>query len=392
MKAITRPTSKEIRTIEIQMDAEDIQIERDKMEGKVREEINRALSSKDDFNSLANIVDENWPEECYKVTDTESGNLYSVKINGDLAVFLDPNTKLGDKTLQALVYRFPAATTLVNEGLTEGHLEFIRVQTEIVSSTGDRERMSNTTRYNNAIYAFPVKMGDGRVDDVKVVFELCRKLREELTHQKTKSIKIATLGQLSMDYLRKCVEYVFHDTGCKVTIITMTNKGLERRKPGREGNKRMKGPGFEKIIVKAQGKTYTDLLRSVKNNVNVDEAGIRIKALRKTNSGDLLLEVNGKENAVRPKDAIIYNTGNTEVMIKTNDIVVHMADIDADIGEDDINILSLRPMANGNQAATVLLKRNVAEDFDRRGKIKIGWVLCRVRNRVQIVTIFVFEY
>lgn len=54
----------------------------------------------------------------------------------------------------------------------------------------------------------------------------------------------------------------------------------------------------------------------------------------------------------------------------------------ADIGEDNIKILSLRLMTNFNQSATVMLKRDVALVFERRVIINIGWVICRIQKRV----------
>lgn len=50
------------------------------------------------------------------------------------------------------------------------------------------------------------------------VLEHCRKLKEEVTILNANSIKTATMGQLSLYYLRSFVKYVFHNTRCKVNL------------------------------------------------------------------------------------------------------------------------------------------------------------------------------
>lgn len=51
--------------------------------------------------------------------------------------------------------------------------------------------------------------------------------------------------------------------------------------------------------------------------------------------------------------------------------------------QEQIKILSLRPIVN--QAATVAMRGDVGADFDIRGWIKIGWIDCRVRKRINIM-------
>lgn len=56
----------------------------------------------------------------------------------------------------------------------------------------------------------------------------------------------------------------------------------------------------------------------------------------------------------------------------------------SDIG-DDLQVLSLRPMSNGTQAATVRMRKQVADDLAKSGRIKIGWVQCRIRKMINLV-------
>lgn len=102
-----------------------------------------------------------------------------------------------------------------------------------------------------------------------------------------------------------------------------------------ERKNKLKEAISEKVIVKAQGKTYADLLKVIKAKVDINEVGVKIKKLKNTNKRDLLLEV-GKNDANKLKEAIKNNVQNSEVIIKTNDIVVHISDIDADLNVQEI--------------------------------------------------------
>ncbi|KAK9717101.1 hypothetical protein QE152_g24370 [Popillia japonica] len=149
-------------------------------------------------------------------------------------------------------------------------------------------------------------------------------------------------------------------------------------------------------IIKAQGRSYAELLKTVKTNVDLDKIGVKINKLRKTQHGDLLLEVPGKENATKLTNAVKIANSEAEAVIKSSKVVIHITNIDADItGKDlvgnlknqkeglqdeDIKILSLRPMLSGSQAATLLVGKEMGDNLDKIGKLKIGWTSCVVKK------------
>ncbi|KAJ8971053.1 hypothetical protein NQ317_018316 [Molorchus minor] len=158
-----------------------------------------------------------------------------------------------------------------------------------------------------------------------------------------------------------------------------------------------------KVIVKAEGKTYAELLKRVKNNVNLEQAGIDIKRVKRTQNGDLLLEVEDREKATKLKETINRNLEDVNVIQKTNEVTLHITNIDGDIEENELKeeikknnkdigdtfqILALRQMRNGNKAATIKAEKRVAEGLLKTGKIRIGWVQCEIRKRVQITRCF----
>ncbi|KAJ8932157.1 hypothetical protein NQ314_014886 [Rhamnusium bicolor] len=45
-------------------------------------------------------------------------------------------------------------------------------------------------------------------------------------------------------------------------------------------------------------------------------------------------------------------------------------------------------MRNGNKAATIKTERKFAEELLKTGKIRIGWVQCQIRKKIQITRCF----
>lgn len=50
----------------------------------------------------------------------------------------------------------------------------------------------------------------------------------------------------------------------------------------------------------------------------------------------------------------------------------------------DFKILSMRPAREDTQNASVVVKEEVADEILEKGNVKIGWLKCRVRERVHI--------
>lgn len=371
------------------------EIDREREAVQLAKEIRSTLETQHNFDDLSKVIDETWPNEVYKATLVESGNPAYTKIDEDLAILLDPSIKSEDKTLGPITNRFPEIVGLIDEGLEEGQIEFLKNNTEVISSKGKRGEKRNT------LLIIPYKMNEEGITDVRTLYDIMVKFKNEADVLASKNIKVAVLGNINLDYVRKCMEFSFHNTGTKITLLIP--RGIKMKSGLVETEElRRKKPTTRKLIVSSEGETYADLLKKVKENIDLDEVGVKIKALKKTSKGDLLLEVEGgKENAATLKNAIKSKTENMEVIVKPNDLVVHITDIDASINEEDlkrdlkknkkgitdenIRVLSLRTNNNGNQTASVSLDKEIATELINRGKVKIGWVMCRIRQRIHIV-------
>ncbi|KAI4459448.1 zinc finger cchc-type superfamily [Holotrichia oblita] len=216
--------------------------------------------------------------------------------------------------------------------------------------------------------------------------------------QEINHIKLVSLGNVNIDYLAKCLEFVFRGTTAKFELcgrnVTKSKMQTHRVKDAQQS---------EKVIIKAGGKKYADILRSVKSSINIDEAGIKVKAIKRTTKGDVMVEIQGgMDKAVALRQEIIKKNEDALVEIKNKSGIIYVSGIDGDVDSSelmhaikdcvggaaqlhDIEVLSLRPTQYGSQNATVALKKEWARELCKKETIRIGWTPCRIRQRFNIV-------
>ncbi|KAK9711064.1 hypothetical protein QE152_g25679 [Popillia japonica] len=187
---------------------------------------------------------------------------------------------------------------------------------------------------------------------------------------------------LNPQYTRKICEYIFRLDTVDISVISTQRKQASKEPVTRR-------PVTEKVVVKSGNTKYADLLKSVKNCVNLEKVGVQVKTIRKTKDGDLLLEVRGdRQKAGVLKDAICKKMDN-KVSLITSETTIHVLDVDADLTKEDVEnairisvgnrsahtvrVSSMRPTRDGNQAATVQVSKAAGNILVSRGKIKIGW-------------------
>lgn len=114
-----------------------------------------------------------------------------------------------------------------------------------------------------------------------------------------------------------------------------------------------------------------------------------------------MLEVDGDvRKADTLRQAISKNIDN-DVKVVNKLVTIHVLDVDATTTKEEVEeaingmmsrsnvklatVKSMRPSWDGNQIATVQVNKNNANLLLKAGRIKIGWVYCRVRERVTVI-------
>lgn len=167
------------------------------------------------------------------------------------------------------------------------------------------------------------------------------------------------------------------------------------------------------VIARSGDMSYSDILRAVKKEESLQELGENVSRIKKTTKGEILLELKRAStgSVVKYKEGIGKILGEqAEIKALTHEVALEIRDLDEITTRDDIveaicsripglenfregSIRNLRPSYAGTQVAVISLPVLEARKLLEAGKIKIGWVVCRIRERTSLRKCFrCFEY
>lgn len=376
-------------TIGTQTSWEEEEQENAKGEMAIRDNIRRIMSEDKSFQNLSKVIDEPWPSDMFahtKVVHMSPANLIS---EGNVAILIDPRKVETNKTLENLSMRYPAVLDMVRRN--EGQIDYL------TSTTATKRRDRETEEKTTTVFVLPLQINKDGINDMQEVYKLLTELKDTYGRHLAGGMNLMVSEGLDQQYTRKICEYALGCDQVNTTLIVTKTEQMPK-----EANSRRLAT--EKMIVKNNSTTYADLLKTVKDKVDLTKVGVQVKTIKKTREGDLLLEVRGdRQKADALREAINIKTGN-KVSLINNETIIHVLDIDAALtkeevertirdsldsrGAQTIRVTSMRPSRDGNQIATVRTSRATGSILMKKGRIKIGWVGCRIRERVEVVRCF----
>lgn len=371
------------KTVGVQAVRSNIELERQKVEEKIRVDIKAALKSDSGIVGLTDLLDKKWPNDLYERTEMVYSDGDDLNAEGDLALLIDPARPKGNRVVNALKKVHPDLKEVIEK--CAGQLDYI------VKTVATRSRNQDTTEKTTAIYILPLEIDVERINRVEDTYDMLKRLRLSMHIHPTNKIKVVLGEGLNNDYVRKMCEFIFHSG---INIALVTNKEKPKKTWSRAGR-----PETGKVVVRCGGSTYADLIRTVKERVDPEEVGVKVKAIKRTAKGDLMLEVDGDLRKANDLKQATSNKINNEVKIANRMVTVHVMDIDAATTGEEVELAmrrmgiqddkqtavkAMRPGRDGSQTAIVQVNRAKANLLVKAGRIRIGWVNCRVRERVAV--------
>lgn len=155
------------------------------------------------------------------------------------------------------------------------------------------------------------------------------------------------------------------------------------------------------VLIKVQG-SYADTLRAVRNaDINIDELGAKVAAMRRTQSGDLIVELaRGPDAAAATgtlRDKLSAALGGTTVTSLGQMVDVEVADLDGVSTKEEVlaalveglygsetppresvTVTGLWATRGERQMATARIPASLASKLEF---VRVGWLQCRVRPR-----------
>ena len=160
----------------------------------------------------------------------------------------------------------------------------------------------------------------------------------------------------------------------------------------------------EAVLVKpVEGKSYADVLQKIKVGVNPSATNTFFKTIRCTRGGDLLLELQSTQNKAEFSEAVKQAVGTDAAAIRGSvpKTSLEIRDMDACTTEEDVRGVITQAGAGGELAiritdannkgqrlAIVTVQESKATKLLKAGKLKVGWVICRVHRRIPLVRCF----
>lgn len=183
-------------------------------------------------------------------------------------------------------------------------------------------------------------------------------------------------------------------TGPKPTTDSRHDKG--------QSKKRIRPDAV--LIKPVGGKSYADLVKQIRSTVKPEETNTEIRAIRQTKTGGVLLELRKSDNkdqfntslkTVLGEDAVIQSLEPKAVLeVRDLDSFTTIEEIRnavvRDIGEGakDCEIRLTQANSRGQKFAVISLTQRNANELLKSSRIKVGWVNCRVRRRVEVTKCF----
>lgn len=148
--------------------------------------------------------------------------------------------------------------------------------------------------------------------------------------------------------------------------------------------------------------SYADILRQVKKDPRLDNLGRNVRNIRKTGKGELMFELSkpAHQNTSEFRSAVEEVLGDVaKVRALSHEVRIEIRDIDEVTSKEDVyealikessDFKSLQPSAvrslrrayGGTQTATISVSAALACRLIEMAKIRIGWVVCRIRENV----------
>lgn len=173
-------------------------------------------------------------------------------------------------------------------------------------------------------------------------------------------------------------------------------------------NRRIRNKLPEAVAVKPKDASYNyaDVLKNIKAKVDPTALGVKISKIRQTRSGELLIEIaKGSEKVDELKNAVAEALGeDASVRNMNRSVAVEIRDLDGATDEkevidaiklvapetdpESIKIRALRKTFGETQMAIITMPATTAEVVLKAGKIRIGWIRCRAREKIPVTRCF----
>jgi hypothetical protein len=331
------------------------------------------------------VQDDEWEEECFKMTTVESGNPLKKNIE-NVVYFCDEDDKQ-ERWYKQIKSRYPEFEEVPRTKCEGGSCITLEQTVKYGVGTDARKKIKNTI----VLFHDPSKQSESDQTDVYNLITTARTMCSDMDMGK---IGITLPQGLKTDRMRKMTEAVFHDTNTQVTIYKPANaeRGNVIQKKVYNG---------EAILIEGEGTTYAETLKTLREKMVDKETLKEIKGVRKTLKGGALLTL--KEGGTRKLKSTleeILQNRRIITMKEGKDVTIHLRGLDSMTTKEEVKesviatglikrkerllVKALRPAYGESQTATITAIEEDARRIIKEGTVRVGLSLCAAQERLDL--------
>ncbi|KAL1489505.1 hypothetical protein ABEB36_014389 [Hypothenemus hampei] len=345
------------------------------------EEIDQTVN----LSELLSLVDRVWPEDVYLKTKILTESPVEDR-SWDIAFDRKRGRKPKDDRVREIARKYPEIKQLIIDTEHSVEIEYLINETRSSLNKG-------TERY---IYVLP------KTEEIEDTHNMFSKLLQKAKGAGRTRMAVIANNREDAISLRKILEWLGrkHEMELAVIIQDHTVRTPNGDPRGRKGSVAL----TETVTVGQVGKSYSEILKDLKEKVDISKIGVSIQSVRSTVKGEVLLTVRkGTAETSSLGKAIKELGSDMKVRTNTNNILLHLTNIDGSFADEElakvimeetnsnrdmIGIIHMGMIKNGNKYAILEVPHDISRKLLDKGHIQTGWTRCKIRERINVPKCF----
>lgn len=358
------------------------------------------LKTEETFRNFQEVTEQDWVDEIFPKIKVRRENIWDSPSEFSLVLPCGRSIKTAHKIIEKAIEKFGGKEGLLMQDKQRGEVA------TMVHSLEFPDKQGNYKRFQRRIYC-PILMEGEQIDAMldEDAFQTLKTIKMQMNEHGVSKLAVPEIAGVAGVMINRMLEYLFVDANIEIYVFKPEEHTLDSKSRKSERNEqantdrfiRTKSKKDDALLIRMEGKTFSEMLRTVKEAVNPSDFGVEIKTIKKTRDEQMLVTVqNGADKMEALKNAIkekIPEASPTSLVkkkvlhVKGLDEVTNKADVEDAIskliplGTEPIEIRALRPAYGNRQNATVILSEKSANILIELGKIKVGWTNCRLVER-----------
>lgn len=373
----------------------------------------KEVKKEETFENFQEISEDHWGSEIFPALQEENKPIWEAPYEEDIILPCNKNLESKNKMINSAINRFGGKDGLLKQNKTKGEVAMMTQMLGFPSTQGNQIGVSRNIYYP----LISEGLAWENVDD-SVMYRALVDLKEAIIQNDGKMIAIPDVEGITGTIFERMIRYLFCDVKVSIKIYkiekntnknkqtpkTMTITENDTKKEGKVSSKRPTKNRGDALLVQMEGKTYADLLKLVKQTVNPKEIGVDVKKTLKTKNGELLVRIgNGPDKAMALKSQLQDKIPGLSTSVLKREKIIHLKGMEETTTEgeikeavaeavsvepDSFHVSALRPAYGNSLNATIKMNEDKALKLLQLGAIKIGWSLCKIRERKEYVKCF----